>query len=738
MRSVWLSIVFGSSLVWAVAPQQQPQEPAPTSQPQAAAPARATPAWLAKCSSCHGPAMTGAKGPSILTYVRYHTNADIIAVMRTRTPPHPAVKLTDAELETVMADMRVLAGTNPAIATAGFTGGPRGRSAGGVQGALPSASARGGNAGPGAGRAGQPPDPAAAANPAAAAGAPAFGGRGGRGGRGAAPIALADGKKISGSFVSLSETDATVLADGKFYLLTREGNTYSEKPSAPKADWDTYAGSNSGNRYSALDQINTTTVQKLGVAWIAPLGQSRGESSPVVVDGVMYVTGWNEISALDATTGRQLWSYGEPHTLGLLGDAAGGANRGAAISGDRVFMTTDNAHLMAFNRFTGQKLWDVEMGNYKEGYTTTGAPLIVGDLVIHGISGGDEGIRGFLDAYKISSGERAWRFYTIPKRGEKGSETWKGHAIDHGCGATWLTGSYDAELDLVYWGVGNPCPDYAGQERLGDNLYTSSVIALSAKSGELKWHYQFSPHDTHDWDAAQPMLLVDEVWQGQPRKLLMNGNRNGMFYVLDRVNGEFLLADKLSTKVTWNSGFTKEGKPIIDPASVSSYEGSPVCPAGTGGTNWQSASYNPVTKLFYARVSDSCGIFTAQKDDPLRTDNRWMGGTARGTLNPAVQAVFDKLMEGYQSGTFIRAMDPFTGKKVWDYAGGAGVMSTAGGLVFFAGGGGMTALDAKTGKMVWQHNAGQSSSSAPVTYMYGGKQYITLAGTTGVVTYTVR
>jgi alcohol dehydrogenase (cytochrome c) len=451
----------------------------------------------------------------------------------------------------------------------------------------------------------------------------------------------------------------------------------------------------------------------------------------------MYVTGWNEIYALDATTGRQLWSYGEPHTLGLLGDAAGGANRGPAVAGDRVIMTTDNAHLLAFNRFTGQKVWDVEMGHYKDGYTGTAAPLVVGDLVIQGISGGDEGIRGFIDAYRISSGERVWRFYTIPKRGEKGSETWKGQAIDHGCGATWLTGSYDASLDLIYWGVGNPCPDYAGQERLGDNLYTSSVVALAAKTGELKWYYQFSPHDTHDWDAAQPMLVVDETWQGQPRKLLMTGNRNGMFYVLDRVTGQFLLADKLSTKVTWNKGFTQDGRPIIDPASVSSYEGSPVCPAGTGGTNWQSQSYNPITKLFYARVADSCGIFTAQKDDPLRTDNRWMGGTARGTLNPAVQAAFDKLTEDYPGGTFVRAIDPFTGKKVWDYAGGAGVLSTAGGLVFMASGG-LTALDAKTGALAWQHYAGQGSSAAPITYMYGGKQYLALAGSSGVVAYVVR
>jgi alcohol dehydrogenase (cytochrome c) len=468
------------------------------------------------------------------------------------------------------------------------------------------------------------------------------------------------------------------------------------------------------------------------------MNSSRGESTPIVVDGIMYVTGWNELYALDATTGRQLWMYSEPHTGGLLGDAAG-ANRGVAVSGDKVVMTTDNAHLITFDRFTGQRIWEVELGSYKEGYTGSAAPLVAGDLVIHGVSGGDEGIRGLIDAYRLSTGERAWRFYTIPGRGEKGSETWKGQAIDHGCGGTWLTGSYDPQLDLVYWGVGNPCPTYQGAERLGDNLYTSSVVALSAKTGALKWHYQFSPHDTHDWDSAQPMLLVDETWKGEPRKLLMNGNRNGLFYVLDRVTGELLLADKMSTKVTWNLGFTKEGRPVIDPGSVATTEGVAVCPAAGGGANWQAATYSPMTKLFYTRVSDGCGIFTAQKDDPLRTDNRWMGGTARGTTSEAVQAAYDKLMENYPGGTFLRAMDPFTGKKVWDYPGGApGALSTAGGLLFVAGGGGMMALDGKTGKVVWQLALGQFSSTAPMTYMVGGTQYIALAGNGAVAAYRLR
>ena len=268
---------------------------------------------------------------------------------------------------------------------------------------------------------------------------------------------------------------------------------------------------------------------------------------------------------------------------GILSEGGNGANRGATIVGDRVFVVTDHAHLLAFNRFTGQKLWDVEMASYLDSYSATAPPLPVGDLLVVGVAGGEEGVRGFLDAYRASTGERVWRFYTIPTRNEKEAETWIGQALEHGCGATWLTGSYDPALDLVYWAVGNPCPDFAGEERRGDNLYTSSVIALSARTGQLRWYYQFSPHDTHDWDAVQPMVLADEPWQGQPRKLLIHGDRNGMFYILDRTNGQVLLTDNLSTKVTWHKGFTKEGRPIVDPGSVATPEGVAVCPARAAG-----------------------------------------------------------------------------------------------------------------------------------------------------------
>ena len=281
--------------------------------------------------------------------------------------------------------------------------------------------------------------------------------------------------------------------------------------------WPTYDGDLSGNRFSALKQIDTTNVGKLAPKWMFTIpGAPRSlEVTPVVVDGVMYVTSVNEAYALDARSGREIWHYSRPRSQGLAGDAASGINRGVAVLGDRVFMVSDNAHLFALHRFTGQLIWDVEMADSRQNYGSTSAPLVVNDLVIAGVSGGDEGVRGFLDAYKASTGEHVWRFWTIPARGEPGSETWSGRALEHGCGATWLTGTYDPEARLLYWPTGNPCPDYNGDERKGDNLYTASVVALDPATGKLKWHYQFTPHDLHDWDATETPVLVDATFRGR-------------------------------------------------------------------------------------------------------------------------------------------------------------------------------------------------------------------------------
>jgi alcohol dehydrogenase (cytochrome c) len=661
-----------------------------------------------KCAACHGSELAGGSAAAILNYVRYHTDREISETLRSRHPAAPPIQLSDDQRRDVLNDLRALAGTDPVMATGGYTG-QRGR------------------------------QPEFRQN---------FGR--GRGSRGEVTgviydsdepttVALPNGRTLTGLLRAQSEFSAAIVTDSRVHLLSKEGDTYREKRIEPKADWLNYHGAVGAGRYSPLELINASNVKRLGVAWMFPMpNSSRLEVTPVVADGVMYVTGWNELYALDATTGRSLWSYREPRHPGLLSEAGTGANRGAAIAGGRVFMITDHAHLLAFNRYDGTKLWDVEMGSIHDGYSATASPLAIGDLIVVGVAGGEEGARGFLDAYRADNGERAWRFYTIPKRGEPGSETWIGHAIDHGCGATWQTGSYDPALDLVYWGVGNPCPDYTGDERLGDNLYTASVVALSGKTGELKWYYQFTPHDTHDWDAAQPMVLVDDTWKGRPRKLLMNANRNGMFYVLDRTNGEVLLTSKLSTKVTWVTGFDKDGKPIVDPGSISTREGVAVCPGSGGGANMPDASYSPITRLFYVRVSDTCGLYVSG-DDPL-SGSRWFG---RGTgATEEARRALEELQADYPRSFYIRAMDPFTGRKVWDYPmafGHEGVLSTAGGLVFLGTpNGGLTALDARTGKLTWHLNVGQPlTESSPMTYMVEGKQYIALPGVGVVVAYAL-
>jgi alcohol dehydrogenase (cytochrome c) len=665
------------------------------------------------CGKCHGADMKGGTGPSILQYIRYHTDIEVTEVLRD-SPAHKGLRIPDDQLRRLLADVRVLAGTNPNMATAGFTG-----------------------KGFTYGRGGREIAESEANRPSVSAKIPDFEPR-------QETLMLNDGHKLSGTLMAQTVSDAQLLAaDGKFHLLTRVGETYLDKPIEPRSDWLTYHGSDSGNRYSTLDQINSSNVQKIAVAWKFPIPSSpRLQGTPIVVDGIMYMTGWNELYAIDATTGSPIWSYHEPHTAGILGEAGRGSNRGVAISGDRVFLLTDRAHMLAFNRKTGAKLWNVELGSVKDSVMASTAPLIVGDLIMVGVGGGEEGIRGFIDAYKINNGEHAWRFYTIPKRGDKIADTWVGNALEHGCGATWMTGSYDPKLGLVYWGTGNPCPDSNGAERVGSNLYTDSVVALSPKTGELKWYFQFTPHDTHDWDSTQSMILVDRKWEGKERKLLLHGDRNGYFYVLDRTNGKLLLAQPLSSKVTWTSGYTKDGHPILTPASESTPGGTAVCPAGSGGANWPDPSFDPQTNLFLARVADSCGIFTASVD-PLSKVNRWTGG---GMPDEKARQEMKDIMAGYAAGDYIRAVDIFTGKKVWDYrfSERSGVLSTAGGLVFIGGPGGLTILDAKTGKELGNVDADAPPvlppvlAASPMTYMVGGKQYVVLSATGIVVAYALR
>jgi alcohol dehydrogenase (cytochrome c) len=504
--------------------------------------------------------------------------------------------------------------------------------------------------------------------------------------------------------------------------------TFDDIARPKPGEWPSYNGLLSANRHSPLDRINTRNVSTLVPAWTHEMGGKRAlQMTPLVVDGVMYVAAVNEVRALDARTGTQRWQFVRPQTPGLVptGDPAAGINRAIAVLGNRVFLQTDHAHLLALDRSNGRLLWDVEMADHRQNYGATGALLIVNDLVIAGISAGDEGVRGFLDAYRASTGERVWRFWTVPARGEPGSETWIGKAIEHGCATTWLTGSYDPEARLLYWPTGNPCPDYNGEERKGDNLYSSSILALDPASGKLRWHFQFTPHDLHDWDANQPPLLVDARFGGRARKLLVVANRNGFFYVLDRLTGQMLMAQPFVKHITWASGIDAGGRPRLLAGNENSVEGTQTCPSVSGAANWPSSAFNPETGLFYVMASEACSVYR-KNADWFEYGKSFYGGTTK----PAT-------IEG--GGKFLRALDLQSGKLVWETPkiGGSvtasGLLSTAGGLVFYGdnAGGALVSVDAKTGKQLWKFDTQEIWKSSPMTYAIDGKQYISaVAGST--------
>jgi PQQ-dependent dehydrogenase (methanol/ethanol family) len=487
-------------------------------------------------------------------------------------------------------------------------------------------------------------------------------------------------------------------------------------------DWPTYSGNVNGNRYSDLTDINVKNVRDLKMAWIHPLPYAGLETTPLVIDGVMYVTGPNQVQALDGRTGREIWNYSRPRSAAgtIPGDAAKGANRGAAVLGDRVFFITDDAHLICLQRLTGALFWDVSLGEPHYGGTST--PLIAGDLVIAGVSGGDEGIRGLLAAYQATTGEQVWRFWTVPLAGEPGSETWKGDASPQG-GATWTTGSYDSETGILYWGIGNPYPDTDGDSRGGDNLYTASDLALDARTGKLLWHFQFTPHDLHDWDANQPLVLADASFHGEERKLLLHANRNGFLYVLDRTNGKLLQATPLVKKLTWASGIGADGRPELLPTNETTKQGVKTCPAVRGATNWYSTAYDPSTQLYYVMTVEDCSVYRKAHD----------GGYGR-VNDPADPPI--KVLRAFALETGKIAWElPLTGPPERNYA---GVLSTAGGLVFFGEtSGGFAAVDARTGRYLWHFEASEPWKASPMTYMVNGRQYVAIASGSNILSFAL-
>ena len=483
-------------------------------------------------------------------------------------------------------------------------------------------------------------------------------------------------------------------------------------------NWLTYWGDYQGKHFSALNQINTANVGQLQARWAVQMpGESMLEATPLVIDGVMYTSGMpGQVFALDAKSGLQIWKY-ERKQKQVNPYQSNPFSRGVAVLGNRVFLGTLDAALIALDARTGQPLWEVQVADTMLGYSITSPPLVVKDKIIVGVAGGEHGIRGFLDAYDPKTGKRLWRFNSTPSPGEFGNETWKGDSWKLGGGATWLTGSYDPELDTLYWTFGNPGPDMDAEIRKGDNLFTCSVVAFDPNTGTRKWHYQFTPNDDHDWDANQDVILVDRVWEGQPRKLLIQANRNGFLYVLDRTNGKFLMG-KPYVKQTWNAGFDEKGRPKFLPKSNASPEGNEVFPSLVGGTNWQSPSYDSSTNLLYLTFAESGNRFVRSEMAYEPGKGYWGGRT---------------LPASGESYAGIRAIDTTTGERKWEYkisqgSLAAGVMASAGGVVFAATReGNLIALDAKTGKSLWRFQTGATIAAAPISYAVDGKQFIAVA-----------
>ena len=511
-------------------------------------------------------------------------------------------------------------------------------------------------------------------------------------------------------------------------------------------NWLTYNGDYMSQRYSRLDQITPGNVTNLELKWILR-NQVFGawQSNPIIADGVMYVTERpNSVMAVDANTGRVFWKF--RHTPSENARVCCGANnRGVAVLDDRVFMGTLDARLIALDRINGQPLWNAKVADVNLAYSVTMAPLVVKDKIIVGVGGGEYGIRGYVAAFDAETGEQAWKTYTIPGPGEPGHDSWEGDDWEHGGASVWITGSFDPELNLTYWGVGNPGPDWNAGQRPGDNLFSDSVIALDADTGELEWYFQFTPNDGYDYDSVQVPVLADMIWRGEPKKVMMWANRNGYFYVLDRVTGLFLEGKPFVT-VNWSSGLDEKGRPIPTPQP----EGMPTYPGNQGGTNWYPPSYSPRTGLFYFSAWENYATIYRAEESEYVPGQAFLGGgfsvlapspdaptIGIGRTNP-INNWTDEV--GYAS---LKAMDPQTGEAVWSYnqydVSDSGMLTTASDLLFTGGREGyFHAIDARSGDLIWNVNLGGQIVMAPVTYMVDGIQYVSVISGNSLSTFALR
>lgn len=493
-------------------------------------------------------------------------------------------------------------------------------------------------------------------------------------------------------------------------------------------NWLTYSGNYSAQRYSRLNQITSANVRRLRPAWVYQIKATDAlETSPLVVDGVMYLSEpGGSVTALDTLTGRPMWKYTRNMPKGVRG-CCGEVNRGVAILNEMVYVGTFDAHLVALDIKSGIVRWDATVADPGLGHSITAAPLALKDKIVVGIAGGEYGIRGFVDAYDAKTGNRAWRFWTVPAAGEPGSETWRGDTAKTGAATTWVTGAYDPEQNIVFWGTGNPGPDWNGDLRAGDNLYSDCLLALDADTGKLKWYFQFTPHDVHDWDSTEVPVLAETVVRGEKHKAILFGNRNAFYYVLDRTSGKFL-AGRSYSKQTWARGLDDSGKPLLLPNTIPTDEGTKVYPDVGGGTNWFSPSYSPQTDLFYLSARDVGGIYN-KGDTEYKPGAQFNGGGFRP-------------VPGEEPSGAIRALNPGTGELKWEFKlhSGAwgGVLSTAGNLLFGTSNeGDFYALDAATGRLLWRFQTGASINSNPISYLSGGKQHIAVASGNSIFAFAL-
>ncbi len=495
--------------------------------------------------------------------------------------------------------------------------------------------------------------------------------------------------------------------------------TNKDLRNGPGKNWLTYLGDYAATRYSPLKEIDSHNISHLVPKWQRHFDTpSDLEATPLVLDGVLYTTSGADLYALDAVTGREIWRH---HTLGTQ---RRGVNRGAAIVGNEVLFTTPDCYLVSLQRNSGAVLWERQYAG--EGYSCSGAPLAVKDKVIVGVA--SSGKTCYVVALLTADGKEAWRVWSVPHEGEPGSDTWGHFPLNEGGGPTWTTGSYDPELNLLYWPTGNPWPDFYGGDRPGDNLFTDCILALDADTGQMKWYFQFVPHDTHDWDANETPVLVDMNYQGRARKLLLQANRDGFYYVLDRESGEFLTGKPFVKDLNWAKGLDGKGRPIVSANTEPSAAGARVCPSVHGATNFWAPSFNPQLNLFYVVALEQCEIYYSSSQNPV--------------ANSGFRGTGHNIISGETGEFYLRALDATTGTIRWEFpmpgptTMWAGTMATAANLVFSADDDGdLVAFDAKSGKALWHFYTGGNLHASPMTFSVEGHQYVAIAAGTNLLTF---